>query len=459
MTRLVLFLLLTALVAVGVAWFADHPGRLTIHWLDTRIESSVAALAALLAVVLLLGVGVQRLITWVLRDFPLSPARRAERRQVQGMAALNEALVALSSGDERGARKLTRKALRLLPAQPLTHVMAAEAARMTGDRETVRAHYAALAEMPQAAFLGLRGLANDARAEGRVADARRLVDAALEERPDSGWALEALFGIQVAAAEWSGAEQTLERIARQKRRPEARLRRERAALAYCRAVEADLSGHAEEARKLAQQAVEGRPDFIPALQMLARHIERTGRQRRAFEKRLRAAWALTPHPALEGLAAPDDGSLTTHERLERIRTLIADAPEMPESRLALAEAALAAGHADEARGALEPLSMADGPRYSGLMERLAREDAGAADGPRTHLEAAGQASGQAQAITAGAGWQCGDCGAVRESWTPVCPACGQFASYDWRRVSHQAGRIAASGEMLTLLDRPGGDAR
>lgn len=456
MTRLVLFLILTAVVAAGVAWFADHPGRLTIHWLDTRIESSVAALAALFALVLLLGVGLQRLVTWIMRDLPFSPAKRAERRQGKGMTALNQALVALSSGDERRARKLTRNALRLLPAQPLTHVMAAEAARIAGDRATVRAHYAALAEMPEAAFLGLRGLANDARADGRVVDARRLVEEALEAHPDSGWALDALFELQVAAADWGAAGRTLDRIARLKLRPAARLRRERAALAYCRAVEADLSGHADDARKLAQQAIDGRPDFVPALQLLARYIPQQDRQRRAFDKRLRVAWAQTPHPALEGLAAPDDGSLAPHERLERIRALIPDAPDMPESRLALAEAALGAGHAKEAKTALETLSAADGPRYGALTARLARDhDRGdAADGSGQLAVGAGQLQD-----VDGGGWQCGACGARRASWTPLCPSCGRFDSYDWQRAAPQAGRVAAAGEMLTLLGRSGGDAR
>ena len=38
MVRALFYLLLIAGVAVGLAWFADRPGELTINWLTYQIE-------------------------------------------------------------------------------------------------------------------------------------------------------------------------------------------------------------------------------------------------------------------------------------------------------------------------------------------------------------------------------------------------------------------------------------
>jgi len=45
MIRVVLYLILIGLVAIGAAWLADRPGEVTILWLGQRIETQVSVLA------------------------------------------------------------------------------------------------------------------------------------------------------------------------------------------------------------------------------------------------------------------------------------------------------------------------------------------------------------------------------------------------------------------------------
>ncbi|TMJ51491.1 MAG: heme biosynthesis protein HemY, partial [Alphaproteobacteria bacterium] len=44
MIRVVVFLGLVCLVALGMVWLADRPGEVAITWLGWRIESSVLVL-------------------------------------------------------------------------------------------------------------------------------------------------------------------------------------------------------------------------------------------------------------------------------------------------------------------------------------------------------------------------------------------------------------------------------
>jgi len=51
MIRVVIFLLLIALAAIGEVWLADRPGDVAITWMGHRIETSVMVLAAAVAAV------------------------------------------------------------------------------------------------------------------------------------------------------------------------------------------------------------------------------------------------------------------------------------------------------------------------------------------------------------------------------------------------------------------------
>ena len=56
MTRILVFTLCVVAAAVGLAWFADRPGSVTVEWLGYQIETSafVGALAIAAVVVLLI---------------------------------------------------------------------------------------------------------------------------------------------------------------------------------------------------------------------------------------------------------------------------------------------------------------------------------------------------------------------------------------------------------------------
>jgi len=56
MIRILLFILCVVAAALGLAWFADRPGTVTVEWLGYQVETSafVGALAVAAVVVLLI---------------------------------------------------------------------------------------------------------------------------------------------------------------------------------------------------------------------------------------------------------------------------------------------------------------------------------------------------------------------------------------------------------------------
>ena len=444
MSRLLFALLIAIVLASGAAWLADHEGRLVIDWLGYRIETSVAVLVLALALVFLAGIGLQRLVTFLWRDLPFSPKKRAERRTARGYEALNRAIVALAAGERKQARKLTRKAAALLPPQPLSHVIAAEAAKLAEDRDAAHRHYEALAADDKAAFLGLRGLIAEARTEGRWEEARRLARKAAVLRPKSAWAQKTLFELDVRATDWAAALVSLEAAGKAGAFDDATARRHRAALLYCQAVEADLAGDGARALDLAQKALALRPGFTPAALLAARHLVAAGK-RTAAERVLRRAWDAAPHPALVPPYLALDPQESSHARYKRVAALVARRREHVESRIALAEAALAAKRLDVVHEVLRSGPLEADVRLLDLRARLA-----AAEGDEEAISHWRDAAARARAHAA---WVCEGCGAERALWTAVCPACGRFDSHVWHDATAAArGVVEAAAEPPALFD-------
>ena len=114
MIRVILFLIVVGLLALGEAWLADRPGDVVVTWLGFRIETSlmVAIAAALAALVVLL-------IVWsVVRAIVRSPAvlakRRRERRGERAYAAISNVQYRLSEVDGGTLIKFRHAALGLI---------------------------------------------------------------------------------------------------------------------------------------------------------------------------------------------------------------------------------------------------------------------------------------------------------------------------------------------------------
>src|SRR5262249_42246514 len=135
MIRVIIYLIIVAALAYGAVWLAERPGEVAITWQGERIDTSVMVLAAAItAVAVALG------FFWptvrALLNAPAATARyRRERGGERGYRAVSRGLIAVGSGDARGAKKFTAEALRIAPREPLTLLLTAQSAQLSGDRD------------------------------------------------------------------------------------------------------------------------------------------------------------------------------------------------------------------------------------------------------------------------------------------------------------------------------------
>ncbi|MDJ1159787.1 heme biosynthesis HemY N-terminal domain-containing protein [Chelatococcus sp. SYSU_G07232] len=443
MIRVLIFLTVLALVALGAAWLADQPGQIVITWGSYRAEPPLPYVILAVFAFAALAVLLWTLVRFVFRLPDLVTLASRARRRTKGFAAVSRGMVAVGAGDPAAARRHAGDAERWLGREPLTLLLKAQAAQMAGDREGAEAAFSEMLDEPETRVLGLRGLFVEARRKGDLVAARAHATKAAQLAPSVGWANEAVLEFQCAERDWRGALATLERRAGRGTIDRATARRHRAVLLTADALErvdrepAAALAQAKEAAKLA-------PDLVPAATLSGRLLARGGYLRKAA-KVLEAAWRRGPHPDLAAAyldLRPGDSAL---DRLGRAETLMRLAPGHAEGRLAVAEAALGAREFKRARAALAPL-LDERPtvRVCLLMADIEEAEHAAAGAVREWLARASRAPRDPAWLADGV---------ISDRWAPVSPTTGRIDAFVWGTpVERIAAPSGAGGPDAVLAD-------
>ena len=422
MVRLVIYLLSVLLIASGLGWLADRPGTLQIAWQGYDVETSVFRAAVLLAAAIAAAI----LLWSVFRTIWNSPAalgdRIVKRRQKRGLEALSSGMIAVGAGDRVLATRYALQARKALPHEPLTHLLRAQAAQLSGDRTTTRRIYEAMLASPETEQLGLRGLYLEAEREGETEAATQFAGRALKTNPKLGWSSEALFELQCKQKDWAAALETLSHAKRNGHIDKAGIDRKRAVLLTAQAQVAE-ENEAEKALSLALEAHSLAPDLVPAAAVAGRILAGRGNTAKAA-KVLQKTWARAPHPDIAAAYAHARTGDSTRDRLDRIRRLAALNPQSIESSIAVASTAIEARLHGEARKALEPLLAGRlTQRVAILMARIEAGDTGDKGKVREWLARAANAARDPVWFADGV---------ISNRWEPVSPTDGRLDAFQWR---------------------------
>ena len=404
--RRVVFILAVCAAAIAVAWWLAHmPGSVSVIGFGYAVEAAtpVALVAGGFALLLLLGA-----LRVVLALFGLPGAvgfwRRARLRR-SGDTAIGRTLVALAAGDGAHAKRFARRAREALGDTPQTLLLAAESARLVGDRATAAACYQVLAARADGAFLGLRGLFRLAVEREDWREATILAGRAEALQPGGNWLREARLRLAEATGAWAQAMALAGPDL-----PAALIATEAGT------VEADP----EAASRLARQAWKADPSFPPAVLAHAAALRRQGHDGRAAEAVL-AAWAVAPHPDLAAFLLAE--AADPHARL-RVGVILSNAaPEHVETQYLLGRLSLEAGELGDARHHAER-ARALAPPTRRIFLLLADLAVAEHEDPAKLLRAAASAAPDP-------GWRCGQCGTAHRRWQLVCPECHAAARIAW----------------------------
>ncbi|MEA2935325.1 MAG: HemY protein [Variibacter sp.] len=434
MIRVIVFLALVAILALGVTWVVDRPGDVAINWLGYRIETSITVALAAVAGLLALTLIAWSLLRLLLRTPAHLRLRSRERRRTRAHRALSQGLIAIASGDMRTAMRHAGEARRLAHDQPLTLLLQAQAAQLSGDRAAAESAFRTMASRRDTRLLGLRGLFVEAQRRNDAESARRYADMAVQSAPALPWAGQAALEFRCTSGDWADALAALERNMRHQLIPRDVYRRQRAVLLVAQALDAEDSDLAS-ARTAALEAVKLAPDLVPAAVLSAKLGAEAGEWRRAA-KVLEAAWRRSPHPEIADLYAHLRFGDAARDRLARVQHLARLHPGHVESAIAIARAAIDAQEFAVARRALASFIEQPTQRIALLM----------ADLEQSENNDAGRARGwMARALRAARDPVWTADGFVSDRWLPVSPVTGRIDAFEWKTP---VAEIAPGGALV-----------
>jgi HemY protein len=421
MIRIVLFLFVVGILALGIAWLADRPGEVTVLWGGWRIETSVMVAAFALAILTALLVFLWSLLRAAARAPDLFALFLRNRRGAKGYLAISRGLIAIGSGDAHAARKHAHDARRLAPGEPLALLLSAQTAQLSGDRKAAERAFAEMARRTDTKLLGLRGLFVEAQRRDDMTAARAYAEEAAKISPSPGWAGQAVLEFRSAAGDWAGALAALDKNMRSGLLDRPAYRRQRAVLLTARALGIEETDR-DTATNLVQEALKLEPTLIPAAALAGRLLAEAGSLRKAG-RILEKAWKANPHPDLADAYTHLRFGDSARDRLTRAEALAQKAPGHPEAALAVARAALDAREFERARAALGPLLTNPTRRVTLLMAEMEEVEHGDEGRAREWMARAVYAA-RDPAWTAD--------GLISERWLPVSPVNGRLDAFQWK---------------------------
>jgi HemY protein len=424
MIRVLIFFAVLAAIALGLNWFLDRPGDIDITWQGQDLHTPL-----LFGVAMVLVASIVLALFWNLFGlFVRLPAilrvSARVRRRTRGFAALTRGMVAVGSGDSRGAKRFSDEASRLLQDDPLALFLKAQAAQLTGDRATAETSFKAMLAIPETRVLGLRGLHMEARRRGDEQAAYRFAEEAQRLAP-LPWAGQAVLDHHSSHHDWTASLAAVDRNAEGKIIDKATANRQRAVLKTALALE-KADRDPEAALALAREAIRLAPNLVPATVLAGRLLTRLSEIRKAVRV-LEAGWRRVPHPDIAQAYLDVRPGDSARDRLLRAHVLAELALENPEGNLTLARAALEARNLELARKTMAPLFAADSPygrataRACLLMADL-EEVAGSPGRAREWLARASRAARDPVWVADGV---------IADRWAPISPVSGRLDAFVW----------------------------
>jgi HemY protein len=355
MLRLVVYIAGLILLVSAAVWLANEPGTVALEWRGWRVDTSASVLVALFIAAVLVVAFLLRALAIFSGMIGAFAAARQQRRLNRGLASLADGFAAVQSGQTSAARRFAKEAASLLQSNPAVLMLRKETAELVGDMKEMKEAATALLERPQTELAGLRSLAIKAAAEGDTVGALNLAKRAMARKDPPAWAIELALDVTIASGQWQEALAFTDTKTARDSFSSEDLRRIKTRLLLQQAQVELKNGDSQNAASLARQAIDLGGAPVAATATYARAMAAQGKGRKAAHL-VEKMWETYPHADLAAayrVLIPGETALDYARRVDNLTRID---PDHPETRLAVARAALDAELWGQARNRLAPLT-------------------------------------------------------------------------------------------------------
>lgn len=422
MLRWLSFLLLFVIIASLCTWLVKNDGSIVIEWFGYHLQTSTTFLVLSGSIFFAFIITIIQGLLWLIHTPKRYRLHHTAKKQARGLHAITQGFAAIAAGDSKQAKLQAHRAVSCLGTVPLTHILTAQTAQLSGDKKLAATHYQAMLENPETKIIALRGLLIQAMQEGDLEKALQFAENVRAVQPTAPWAITILLELYPKTRKWSQAISLIEQAGKQKLLSKSQVDRMLGIISLTKSQEYFQAEDTETALKLAQEAYKLLPNFAPALVNYSKILLRVHDKRKAL-KILEQGWKKDPHPDTIQTYLYAINDEANEARIEKIEHLVQMHPHVTSGHIAAAQTAINSGHYGKARDHLnEALTIHETPLICRLMADLERLKNANIDIINDWLNRAKTAQYHDPS------WHCIHCHLTSHQWYSNCIRCHSFDS-------------------------------
>ncbi len=435
------FIALSVLCVIGIL-ITSYPGEVKFEWFGYSIALPIGLFFACLVVIFALVAFLHNLWRW-LWNLPQNYIAHLQKKRTQkGNNLLIDGLSAIAAGQNQEAKEVISIACELLPDNPLTQFIAAQASYMTGDEEAATRQYMSMQKDRRTSFLGLRGLILQAKDREDHKLAQEYINKALTIRPDSPW-LQDEYLLNTIQLAQKGIFPKTEKNKITKYVSKAQWSRHLAMLNWPK-LQSTNHLTSSEKEKLHLKIFDLAPDWIANVQQLVEHYIHLQSFSKA-QKILIDSFKQHPHRVFGLLWDLVFHEMEAVDRYRTMEKLVASQEDHPESQFCLASSAMKAQLWGQAKEHLDRL-LSHGYTRTGcnlMAELMELQYPSQFDLAREWWQRASQISSDYE-------WQCNSCHSHFDKWLLVCSHCQSVDQIHWQQSSSAQRQVKGDIETARI---------
>ena len=435
------FIALSVLCVIGIL-ITSYPGEVKFNWFDYSISLPIGLFLACLVIVFAIIASLYNFWKWIW-NLPQNYLIYLQKKRTQrGNNLLIDGLSAIAAGQNQEAKEVIAVACELLPDNPLTQFIAAQASYMTGDAETATRQYMSMQKDRRTSFLGLRGLILQAKDKEDNKLAQEYINKALSIRPDSPW-LQDEYLLNTIYLAQKGIFPKAEKNKLTKYVSKTQWSRHQAMLNWLHLQNKNTLTSSEK-EKLHLKIFDLAPDWTENVQQLVEYYIHHQSFSKA-QKLLIDSFKQHPHRALGVLWDSVFHEMEAVDRYRAMEKLVASQENHPESQFCLASSAMKAQLWGQAKEHLDNL-LTHGYTRTGcnlMAELMELQHPTQFDLAREWLHKAAQISSDYE-------WQCNSCRNHFDKWQLICSNCSSIDQIYWQETSSPQRQVKGDIETTRI---------
>jgi len=435
MVKLVIFFIFTILFSLGVSWFLDNDGSVSMTWLGYQIDTTIMFLVGSVASTFIAVI----ILVYFVRSLLLIPKRIKNKGDVKksdlAIKSLTRTIAAIEMGDADMAKTSMKETKKLYNGKeniyPLIHLLEANVYGLRKEFQLANEHYNALLENKDTELVALHGLLKQASEEGDYAKAILLAEKAAGKHPNSKAVITLLLGLYKKSCKWEQYNNQLEKYKKSFKKvknDEKPLNWEREkALALCMLAAAKYNDEENEtACSLLVESNKFDKSFLPTAILLVEIADITDNKRKSAAV-IEQIWKLNPYYELgrKYVILFDDENVK--KRLKRAKKLLSLNSDSYYSNLIIAEEYISNGNYDDARSNIESAIEKNGGESKSICTSMIKIEQSE---ERQNVENIKLWETKLQYAKKDTIWKCNSCGTIHDKWNVKCSNCEAVDNID-----------------------------